>query len=90
MANALETAQGGGKNAYHHEENYRFQSDFKQDDSYGYELDFGFDYRWNPNVIISGYYAYWKVGDYYSFTNDTQELSVADVYGGGLKATLEF
>lgn len=92
MANALETAQGGGKNAYHHEENYRFQSQQKQDDSYGYELDFGFDYRWNPNVVITGYYAYWKVGDYYAFSNNatTGELSLANVHGGGLKATLEF
>ncbi len=92
MANALETAQGGGKNAYHHEENYRFQSQQKQNDSYGFEVDFGFDYRWNPNLIITGYYAYWKVGDYYAFSNNATsgELSLSNVYGGGLKATLEF
>ena len=91
MANALETAKGGGKNAYHHEENYRYQSNQSQDDSFGYEFDFGFDYRWNPNVVISAYYSYWKVGDYYSFSNDpANKLSLANVYGGGLKATLEF
>ena len=89
MANALETAQAG-KNAYHHEENYRFQSQQKQDDSYGFEFDFGFDYRWNPNVVVTGYYAYWKVGDYYAFSNAPEELSLANVHGGGLKATLEF
>jgi len=53
-------------------------------------VDFGFDYRWNPNVIISAYYSYWKVGDYYSFSNAADKLSLANVYGGGLKATLEF
>lgn len=90
MANALETAKGGGKNAYHHEENYRFQSQQKQDDSYGYEIDFGFDYLWNPNVTISGYYGYWVVGDYYAFTNTADELSLENVHGGGLRATLQF
>jgi hypothetical protein len=54
------------------------------------ELDLGFDYRWNPNVTISGYYGYWKVGDYYAFTNKAEELSLSNVHGGGLRATLEF
>lgn len=90
MANAMETAQGGGRNAYHHEENYRFESDHKQDKSYGYEFDLGFDYMWNPNVTIGGYYGYWFVGDYYSFTNTASELSLNNVHGGGLRATLQF
>lgn len=89
MAKALETAKAG-KASYHHEENYRFNSGFKQDNDLGLELDFGFDYRWNPNVIISGYYGYWKVGDYYAFTNTAKELSLSNVHGGGLRATLEF
>ena len=64
----------------------------KQDDDYGYEIDFGFDYRWNPNVLISGYYGYWAVGDYYAFTNSASgdKLSIEAVHGGGLRATLEF
>lgn len=90
MANALETADGGGKAAYHHEENYRFTSNEKQDDDYGFEVDFGFDYRWNPNVTIGGYYGYWAVGDYYGFSNTTDKLSLSSVHGGGLRATLEF
>lgn len=90
MANALETAKGGGKNAYHHEENYRFVSTQKQDDAYGYEIDLGFDYLWNPNVTISGYYGYWVVGDYYAFSNDTKDISLENVHGGGLRATLQF
>lgn len=89
MATALETASAG-KDAYHHEENYRFASTQKQDNDLGFEVDIGFDYRWNPNVVISGYYAYWKVGDYYSFTNTATKLDTANVNGGGLRATLEF
>lgn len=89
MAKALETAKAG-KQSYHHEEQYRFNSNFKQDNDLGMEIDLGFDYRWNPNVIISGYYGYWKVGDYYAFTNTAKELSLANVHGGGLRATLEF
>jgi hypothetical protein len=89
MATALETAEAG-KRAYHHEESYSFQSTEDQDNDLGFELDFGFDYKWNPNVTISAYYGYWKVGDYYSFTNTTEELSLSNVHGGGLSATLEF
>ena len=90
IANAMETAEGGLKKAYHHEESYAFDSTKKQDKNMGFELDFGFDYKWNPNVTISGYYAYWKLGDYYAYSNDTEELSLANVHGGGLRATLEF
>ncbi|HXH75315.1 MAG TPA: hypothetical protein VNJ08_10145 [Bacteriovoracaceae bacterium] len=88
-ANALETAEAGS-DAYHHEENYRFAATETQADDLGHEVDVGFDYRWNPNVIISGYYGYWFVGDYYSFSNTATELEVSDVHGGGLRATLEF
>jgi hypothetical protein len=89
MASALETSNGSGQ-AYHHEESYSYASSKKQSSNLGYELDFGFDYKWNPNVTVSGYYGYWKVGDYYAFTNDTKELSLANVHGGGMRATLEF
>jgi hypothetical protein len=89
MANAMETAKANSQ-AYHHEENYRFASTQDQDDNYGYEFDFGFDYHWNPNVTISGYYGYWVVGDYYAFTNTPDELSLDNVHGGGLRATLQF
>lgn len=89
FANAMETADAG-KRGYHHEENYSFNSTQKQDDNYGYELDFGFDYQWNPNVTIGGYYGYWFVGDYYAFTNGAEELSLSNVHGGGLRATLQF
>lgn len=89
LANALQTAKAG-KRSYHHEENYAFTSTRNQSRQLGYELDFGFDYRWNPNVTIGAYYGYWVVGDYYAFTNTSKELSLINVHGGGLRATLEF
>lgn len=88
MASALETAQSG--RSYHHEENYSFTGTDKQKSNLGYEVDLGFDYRWNPNVTIGAYYGYWSVGDYYAFTNSANELSTTNVHGGGLRATLEF
>lgn len=90
MATAMETAEGGGKRAYHHEEQYAFTSNEKQKNNLGTELDVGFDYRWNPNVTISGYYGYWMVGDYYKFSNAATKIKTSDVHGGGLRATLEF
>jgi hypothetical protein len=91
MANAMETAETG-KNGYHHESNYSFGNAAEdQANDLGFEVDLGFDYKWNPNVTISGYYGYWKVGDYYAFNNDaSSELSLSNVHGGGLRATLEF
>lgn len=89
MAKAMETSSGSGR-SYHHEEGYAFTSGAKQSDDMGYEIDLGFDYRWNPNVVISGFYGFWFVGDYYAFTNDTKELSLTNVHGGGLSATVEF
>jgi hypothetical protein len=88
MANAMKTAKVG--RSYHHEEHYAFTGTQTQKKDYGYEVDFGFDYRWNPNVVISGYYGYWVVGDYFAYSNKTQELDVTNVHGGGLRATLEF
>lgn len=91
FANALETAESG-KRGYHHEDSYAFtNSSEDQQDDYGYEVDFGFDYRWNPNVTITGYYGYWIVGDYYAYDNNPNEkISLENVHGGGLRATLEF
>ncbi len=88
MANAMKSAKVG--RSYHHEEHYAFTGTQTQKKDYGYEFDFGFDYRWNPNVMISGYYGYWIVGDYYAYSNKTEELEVTNVHGGGLRATVDF
>ncbi|HLT22808.1 MAG TPA: hypothetical protein VKZ84_05170 [Bacteriovoracaceae bacterium] len=89
FANAMETAQAG-KDSYNHQRNYAFRSDYKQDKSLGYEIDFGFDYMWNPNVVVSGYYGYWFVGDYFAFNNTNKEQSLSNVHGGGLRVTVGF
>lgn len=89
FANAMETAQAG-KLSYHHERNYAFTADRKQSKDLGFELDVGFDYLWNPNVMISGYYGYWMVGDYYAFTNESKEQSLSNVHGGGFRVTVGF
>ncbi len=89
MATAQETAKAGTR-SFHHEEQYSFKATEKQDKDLGMEFDLGFDYRWNPNVTISGYYGYWMVGDYYKFSNTTTKIKTSNVHGGGLRATLEF
>lgn len=90
IAKAQQTAKAG-KYAYNHEENYRFLSTENQKDDYGTEVDLGFDYQWNPNVTISGFLAYWMVGDYYAFNNDSSsKIGLSNVTGGGLKIGIDF
>lgn len=89
FANAMETAKAG-KTSYQHERNYAFASNYKQSKDLGFEVDLGFDYMWNPNVMVSGYYGYWFVGDYYAFTNAAKEQSLANVHGGGFRVTVGF
>ncbi len=89
MATALETAKKG-KNAYHHEERYRFGATRNQASDYGTEVDLAFAYQWNPNVNISGYLGYWLVGDYYKFSNAAKEISTQNVLGSGLRLGITF
>jgi hypothetical protein len=90
IANAMETAKTG-KQAYHHEENYRFTANENQDDAYGTEIDLGFDYQWNPNVKVSGFAAYWLVGDYYAFDNDANEkIDLQNILGTGVRLGIDF
>lgn len=88
-AKAQEVAKSN-KKAYHHEEGYRFNASENQGDDLGYELDFGFDFQWNPNVVISGNLGYWFVGDYYSFTNTSDDLATKNVLATGLKVGINF
>lgn len=91
MATAMQTAEAG-KDGYQHEEGYAFLNATEdQKDDYGTEFDLGFDYQWNPNVTVSGYLAYWLVGDYYAFNNDAaSDISLDNVLGGGLKLGIDF
>ncbi len=61
-----------------------------QSDELGMELDVEFDYKWNPNVTVSGYLAYWQVGDFYAFDNSGEDLETNDVTATGLTVSLDF
>lgn len=61
-----------------------------QSDELGMELDIVFDYKWNPNVTVSGYLAYWQVGDFYAFDNSGEDLETSDVTATGLSVSLDF
>lgn len=88
-ATAMETAKAGQK-AWHHEEAYRFDAIADQGASYGTEIDLGFNYQWNPNVNISGFLAYWLVGDYYSFSNSATKIATTNVLGAGMRLGIDF
>ena len=68
FATAGETAKTGEK-AYNHSLNKQFTAIEDQADDLGFELDFGFDYKWNKEISITGNMGYHFVGDYYAFTN---------------------
>ena len=62
-----------------------------QSDDLGYEFNLSFDYKWNPNITISGLMAYHIVGDYYSFANDANnELDTANVLLTGMNLAISF
>lgn len=88
MAKANETATIG--RAYQHEDGYSFTSTKSQDDDMGYELDLTFDYQWNPNLVLSGTTAWYKPGDYYSFTNTASDIGLKNQLAAGLKLGLNF
>jgi hypothetical protein len=79
-----------GKQSYHHEEGYRYLASKNQNDDFGMEFDFGFDYAWNPNVTLSGFFAYWFVGDYYAFDNTATDIDLQNVMGAGLRLNIAF
>jgi hypothetical protein len=89
MATANETAESG-KRAYHHERGYAFNANKSQSDDYGFEIDSAFDYQWNPNLVLSGYAAYFKVGDYYAYSNASPGLDIANELAFGLRLGLKF
>ena len=61
-----------------------------QSDDLGTEFSVAFDYRWNTNVTFGAYAAYHMVGDYYSFTNTDDDLSLSNVLASGMQLTVDF
>ncbi len=90
MAKANEVAQAG-QNYYNHEKGHLSTSStgITQDDDMGSELDLGFDYKWNPNILVGGFFGYHFVGDYYGY-NNTETVTPKDSYVVGLNLGLQF
>jgi hypothetical protein len=88
-AEAMEVAHSGGF-AFDHEKNQRFQANANQSKDLGYEIDFGFDYLWNPNVTVSGNAGYLMTGDYYKFTNTGATTPAKNMYVTSMSVALNF
>ncbi len=88
-AKANEVAKSGDS-FYSHEDMATYTATADQSDDLGTELSIAFDYRWNPNVTFSSYLAYHMVGNYYAFTNASEELSTSNVMATGLQLSVEF
>lgn len=90
-AKASETAQEGA-DFYNHDKGVVDTAISDQSDDLGYEIDFSFDYQWNPSVTFSGFLGYHIVGDYYAFSNDPaqEELSLNNVMSSGFRMSVSF
>lgn len=90
MATANETAQNGDEFFDHANKSFQTAND-DQDDDLGYEVDLAFDYQWNPNIMVRGYFAYYAIGEFYSFTNDSSnELDMEKIMATGLDLSMSF
>ena len=88
-AKANETAESGS-DFYDHERKEVVAATEDQSDDLGYEVNIGFDYQWNPNVVFSGNLGYHFVGDYYAFSNTSDELSVTNIMSTGMSLSINF
>ena len=79
-----------GKDFYDHDKKAIVTAIEDQSDDLGTELNIGFDYKWNPNTTFSAHLAYHLVGSYYSFSNDSDDLSTTNVMSTGMQLSIEF
>ncbi len=79
-----------GDTAYNHEKGKEFTATEDQSDDMGYEFDIAFDYQWNSNVLFTGYLAHHMVGDYFGFSNESDELSLTNVTATGMRLSVNF
>lgn len=91
MATAQETAKAG-QAYYDHELGKMIANSATTDqaDDLGTEFDISFDYRWNPNVTVTGYAAYLATGDYFKYNGTATEFSVESVTAMGLRLGVNF
>lgn len=88
-AKANQVAENG-KQFYNHAKKKSVTATQDQADDLGYEFDISFEYQWNPAVEFSGFLAYHVVGDYYAFSNDTEELETTNVMASGMRLSVSF
>lgn len=79
-----------GDDFYDHDKKAVVTANEDQSDDMGYEFNAAFDYQWNPSVVFSGYFGYHFVGDFYSFTNTDEELSLNNVMATGMRLSVNF
>lgn len=90
MAKANETAANGDTFFDHSSRTYETAATDQADDL-GWEFDISFDYEWNPNIFVTGFLGYYKVGEFYEFTNDAaEEISVSDITATGFRLSVNF
>lgn len=92
IANADKVAKTG-QNFYDHENRTLISTGANEDQStdLGYEFDFGFEYIWNPSVLLSGSVNYLQVGDYYAFDNDaSSSINLTNVTSYKLNMSINF
>lgn len=89
-AKANEVAKSGN-DFYDHDKKAVVTALADQSNELGYEFDLSFDYKWNPNIVLSGMLGYHVVGDFYTFANDPNEkLGKANVMLTGLQLGINF
>lgn len=79
-----------GKTYYNHTKKKSATATADQADDLGYEFDIAFEYQWNPAVKFSGFLAYHMVGDFYKFSNDTEEIETTNVMASGMRLSVSF
>ncbi len=89
-AKADQTAKAGGQAAYNHTFNESFTSNFEQQSDLGFELDTGFEYRWNSEITIGGSFGYLFTGDYFSYTNTATPNEADNTYMLQLRTAITF
>lgn len=88
-ARANEVAQAGSQ-AFNHESKQFFTANFDQSDDLGMELDLEFRYRWSEMISFTGYYAYYQLGDYFAFSNASNNLDLKNITATGLSLEVGF
>lgn len=78
------------KQFYNHAKKKLVTATQDQADDLGYEFDISFEYQWNPQVEFSGFVGYHVVGDYYAFSNDTEEITTTNVMASGMRLSINF